>query len=588
MTPVPQKKESTTMAAAATATTTTSASTTASSSFSSGSCPRMHGICDSVLDAIGATPLIRLNHIAAHLECEILVKAEFFNAGGSVKDRIAKQMIDDAEAAGHIQPGVTTLIEPTSGNTGIGIALAAAVRGYKCIICLPEKMSKEKVDVLKALGAEIIRTPTEAAYDAPDSHISVARRLRDEIPHGYILDQYGNPSNPVAHYDGTGREIWQQCHGRIDMLVAGAGTGGTLTGTAKRLKEYNPHMQIVGVDPEGSILAVPDSLNDKKRLEAYHVEGIGYDVSCVRAFVPTRCAEKEGNSHSRTFLMILVCIFIPDVLDRSLVDKWYKSNDTESLVMMRRLIRDEGLLCGGSSGAAVAAALEAAKSLKKGQRCVVILPDSVRNYMTKALSDDWMGDHGFIDGDLVKMKKFQSWWATKRVCDLPISTPLTITSDVLCKHAIALMKQEGFDMVPVLDDGHVVGVVTEGNMTTRVLSGRCSMDASVAEAGVIYKTFHKFTMNTTLAEVASALDHDPFVLIVTEQRCYSGQTKKRKPGVVAAGNGSSSGGGGDIASDVGIVSDSCQAEVVHLVSGIVSRIDLLDFISSSPDEKEEK
>lgn len=174
---------------------------------------------------------------------------------------------------------------------------------------------------------------------------------------------------------------------------------------------------------------------------------------------------------------------MPDVLDRSLVDEWHKSNDTESLVMMRRLIRDEGLLCGGSSGAAIACALEAAKSLRKGQRCVVILPDSVRNYMSKALNDDWMGDHGFIDGQVIKEKNYQSWWATKRVYDLPISTPLTITSDVLCKHAVALMKKEGFDMVPVLDDGHVIGVVTEGNMTSRLLSGRCRMDASVAEAG---------------------------------------------------------------------------------------------------------
>lgn len=243
------------------------------------SCPRMKGICNDVMDAIGGTPLIRLNHIAEHLDCEILVKAEFLNAGGSVKDRIAKQMVEDAEQAGKIQPGLTTLIEPTSGNTGIGIALAAAVKGYKCIICLPEKMSKEKVDVLKALGAEIIRTPTEAAYNAPDSHISVARRLLEEIPNAHILDQYANPSNPAAHYYGTGEEIWQQCGGKIDMLVAGAGTGGTLTGTARRLREYNQDIRIVGVDPEGSILAVPDSLNDKKRLEAYHVEGIGYDVS---------------------------------------------------------------------------------------------------------------------------------------------------------------------------------------------------------------------------------------------------------------------------------------------------------------------
>ena len=188
---------------------------------------RTNTICDSVLDVIGDTPMVRLNRIAANLPCEMLVKCEFFNAGGSVKDRIGKRMVEDAEKAGQLQRG-DTLIEPTSGNTGIGIALAAAIKGYRCIITLPEKMSKEKVDVLKALGAEIVRTPTEASWDAPESHISVAKRLKEEIPNSHILDQYGNPSNPLAHYDGTAEEIIRQCDGKIDMLVAGAGTGGTM------------------------------------------------------------------------------------------------------------------------------------------------------------------------------------------------------------------------------------------------------------------------------------------------------------------------------------------------------------------------
>jgi cystathionine beta-synthase len=189
---------------------------------------RSNSICDSILDVIGDTPMIRLNRVASHVPCEVVVKCEFFNAGGSVKDRIGKRMVLDAEALGRIQPGETTLIEPTSGNTGIGIALCAAVKGYKCIITLPEKMSKEKVDVLKALGAEIVRTPTEAAWDAPESHISVAKKLMEELPNSHILDQYGNPSNPLAHYEGTAEEIWCQCNGKIDMLVAGAGTGGTM------------------------------------------------------------------------------------------------------------------------------------------------------------------------------------------------------------------------------------------------------------------------------------------------------------------------------------------------------------------------
>jgi len=531
---------------------------------------RWNGICDDVLDAIGDTPLVRLNRVGSELPCEFLVKCEFFNAGGSVKDRIGRQMVEDAEAAGVIKPG-DTLIEPTSGNTGIGLALASAVKGYRCIITMPEKMSKEKVDVLKGLGAEIIRTPTEAAYDAPDSHISVARRLRQEMGAGaHILDQYSNPSNPKAHYEGTAEEIIRQVgrDRKIDMLVAGAGTGGTISGLARRLKEHNPEIKIVGVDPEGSILAVPDRLNDPNRLEPYHVEGIGYD-------------------------------FIPDVLDRSLVDVWYKSNDHDSLVMMRKLIRDEGLLCGGSSGSAVSCALRAAKDagLRAGQRCVVILPDSVRNYMTKALSDDWMSDHGYVDGDVIKAKNYQSWWATRRVYELPISTPLTITGNVRCKDAIALIKREGFDMVPVLDDtGGCVGIVTEGNMTNRILSGRCSPDCTVADAGVIYKTFHKFTMNDTLARIAQALDHDPFVLIVTEQRCFSAsvppEAKKRKMSYDTTDKDSS----GDDASAAAAAAAAAtkspaspvagEAKLVtrSVVSGIVSRIDLIDFISSEGDK----
>lgn len=319
------------------------------------------------------------------------------------------------------------------------------------------------------------------------------------------------------------------------------------SGIAKKLKEHNPNVIIVGVDPEGSLLAQPEHLNDAHRLESYQVEGIGYD-------------------------------FIPKVLDRSLVDQWYKSNDTESLVMMRRLIRDEGLLCGGSSGAAVACALKAASTLKKGQRCVIILPDSVRNYMTKALSDDWMLDNGFVDNDVIKAKRYETWWATKRVCDLPINTPLTITSDVSCKDAISLLKQEGYDMVPVLSDGAVIGCVTEGNMTNRLLKGRAMPDDTVEDAGVIYKTFHKFTMNDTLQTLAHALDHDPYALIVTEQRCFSGGAKKKQKLNLGEPKSASDSGEGDSIATAG---SNVKTNVAtrSVVSGIVTRIDLLDFVS---------
>lgn len=506
-------------------------------------------VCDSILDAIGNTPLIRLNKVASGVKCTVLAKCEFFNAGGSVKDRIGKRMVLDAEQAGLIQKG-DTLIEPTSGNTGIGIALAAATKGYRCIITMPEKMSKEKVDVLKALGAEIVRTPTEAAYDAPDSHISVARRLQQEIPNSHILDQYANPSNPLAHEEGTAQEIWRQTGGKIDVLVAGAGTGGTITGLARGLKKYNPNLKVVGVDPQGSILAVPDRLNDEKRLCPYQVEGIGYD-------------------------------FVPQVLDRTLVDEWMKCNDLDSLVMMRKLIREEGLLCGGSCGAAVSCALKYAATLPADQTVVVILPDSVRNYMTKALSDDWMVDHGFVDHDVIQPKKRgQAWWADRRVCDLPLlSTPLTITSNVTCKDAIALLKEEGFDMVPVIaDNSVVVGVVTEGNMTSALLGGRAEPDTTVEDAGVIYKTFRKIGLNHSLADLAQALDWEPYALIVTEQRCFTGgapaaSSPPNKEDTDSVTTTSTTGGGGSVVTR-------------SVVSGIVTRIDLLDYVSTRAPKEE--
>lgn len=314
-------------------------------------------IYDSILDTVGKTPMVKINKLATHLKCNVYAKCEFFNPGGSVKDRIAKSMTLEAQKAGLIKPG-DTLIEPTSGNTGIGIALAGAVLGYKVIITMPEKMSREKQIALESLGAKIIRTPTEAAWDAPDSHISIAIKLQKEIPNAHILDQYANINNVMAHYYGTGPEIYEDLNGKVNMVVAGAGTGGTITGIAKYMKEKNKDIKIVGADPVGSLLAGPSDI------KSYHVEGIGYD-------------------------------FIPDVLDRSLIDEWIKTEDQPSFQAARRLIKEEGLLCGGSSGTAMYAALQAAESLNEGENCVVILPDGIRNYMTKFLSDEWMKEHQF-------------------------------------------------------------------------------------------------------------------------------------------------------------------------------------------------
>ncbi|ESO08145.1 hypothetical protein HELRODRAFT_98264, partial [Helobdella robusta] len=323
-------------------------------------------IFPNVLSQIGNTPLVRMNKIPADdgVQCEMLAKCEFFNAGGSIKDRIATRMVEEAEKSGRLKPG-DTLIEPTSGNTGIGLALVAAVKGYRCIIVLPEKMSKEKVDVLKALGAEIIRTPTSASFDSPDSNMRVAARLLREIPNSHVLDQYRNPANPLAHYDETAEEIIQDCDGKLDMLVCAAGTGGTIAGLARKIKEKIPSCLIIGVDPVGSILAQPKELNVTDKT-FYEVEGIGYD-------------------------------FLPTVFCRKYVDRWYKSEDKPSFIMARRLIRQEGLLCGGSSGSIMYCAVQAAKDYKLGpdKRVVVILPDSIRNYMTKHLNDDWMRARSF-------------------------------------------------------------------------------------------------------------------------------------------------------------------------------------------------
>ncbi len=316
-------------------------------------------ILDNISQAIGNTPTVKLNSVGCELACDLYVKCEFFNAGGSVKDRIGLRMVEKAEKSGRIKPG-DTLIEPTSGNTGIGMALTAAVKGYRCIIVMPEKMSKEKQVILEALGAEIVRTPTEAAWDSPESHIGVAKKLNQEISDSHILDQYSNPDNPDAHYEGTAEEILAEFGTDLDMCVMGVGTGGTITGVAKKLKEKIPSIKIIGADPFGSILGGGDDVFP------YQVEGIGYD-------------------------------FFPDVLDNDLVDDYVKVNDQDSFVMARRLIKEEGLLCGGSSGTAMVAALEKAKDLEAAQKCLVILPDGVRNYLSKFLSDEWMKKEGFME-----------------------------------------------------------------------------------------------------------------------------------------------------------------------------------------------
>src|SRR3954468_10869515 len=431
---------------------------------------------DSILDATGMTPTVRLARIGKTLPCELLGKCEFMNPGGSVKDRIGIRMLRDAERTGRIKPG-DTLIEPTSGNTGIGIAIAAAVRGYRVIITMPEKMSQEKQVVLEALGAEIIRTPTEAAWDSPESHIGVARRLREIIPNAHILDQYSNPSNPGAHEEGTGREIIDQCGGKLDAVVMTAGTGGTISGVAKVIKREVPGCKVVGVDPEGSILAGPGEI------KTYKVEGIGYD-------------------------------FIPDVLDRRLVDKWIKSNDRESFLIARQLIRQEGLLCGGSSGSAVWAGMQIARELGPGKRVVVILPDSIRNYLSKFVDDRWMRQQGFTKGD----------WEMGTVADVmrALGRREVISLDLNDKlgRATDLFKQHGISQMPVNDSGKLAGILTESDLLHHLVSGRANKDTVVAE--VMERKVSVVATHASSSELPRIFERGEVAIVVDDHRAVLG------------------------------------------------------------------
>ncbi|KAI1153362.1 putative cystathionine beta-synthase [Nemania diffusa] len=488
----------------------------------------------SATELIGNTPLVRLNKIPQSLgiECQVYAKVELFSAGGSVKDRIALRMIEEAERSGRIKPG-DTLIEPTSGNTGIGLALVGAVKGYKTIITLPEKMSAEKVSVLKALGATIIRTPTQAAWDAPESHIGVARRLVKEIPNAHILDQYSNENNPLAHEFGTAEEIWTQTAGKITCIVAGAGTGGTITGLANGLRKHNKDIKAVAADPQGSILALPEALNQEHRDEPYKVEGIGYD-------------------------------FIPDVLDQQTVDKWYKTDDKESFKLARRLIAEEGLLVGGSSGSALAAAIKAAKDLGLGKDdvVVVILPDSIRSYLTKFADDDWLAANDLLlptdaaakeaaASNVPAATEVGDPYAGATIRSLRLKPVTSVLSATSCAEAIETMRDRGFDQLPVLagPGGKLVGLVTLGNLLSYISRGRATGQSPVGDVmfnfgkmdevvtdpregkGAKRRKFVEITLDTPLTELNHFFEWNS-AAVVTESSGDKGKTLSKPVAVV--------------------------------------------------------
>ena len=379
---------------------------------------------DSVLEAVGHTPLVRLSRISGGLPITLLAKAEQLNPGGSIKDRIALAMIEDAEARGLLLPG-GTIIEATAGNTGVGLALVAACKGYRCIFVLPDKMSEDKVNLLRAYGAEVVITPTAVAPDSPESYNGVADRLAREIPGAFRPNQFANRNNPEAHYLSTGPEIWEDTDGKVDVLVAGMGTCGTISGTGRYLKEQNPDVIVIGADPEGSILS-----GDSPR--TYKVEGIGED-------------------------------YIPATFNRQVVDEFIRVNDQESFSIARRLAREEGLLVGGSAGTAVAAALKYAERLVEHKVIVVVLPDPGRNYLSKIFSDRWMEDNGFVDGPRQRVTAADVLASKHALPNL-----VSVERDDPLIRAIEVMRGIGISQLPVLDGGQVVGAVTE-TATARAL-----------------------------------------------------------------------------------------------------------------------
>ncbi|HLV80592.1 MAG TPA: cystathionine beta-synthase [Chthonomonadaceae bacterium] len=405
-----------------------------------------HGVlaADSVLDLIGETPLLRLNtRLARGLKAGLYAKLEYLNPGGSVKDRIGLRMIEAAEQAGLLRKG-GTIVEPTSGNTGVGLAMVAALKGYKIICVMPDKMSQEKIALLKAYGAEVVVTPTNVPRESPDSYYSVAERLAREIPGGFQPNQYFNENNPLSHYETTGPEIWRQTSGKIDVFVAGVGTGGTISGVARYLKEQNPRVRIVGVDPEGSIFTGD--------VRPYKIEGVGED-------------------------------FIPGTADLGIIDDWERVGDREAFLISRRLAREEGVLVGGSGGMALAGALRYARRLKESKVVVVLLPDSGRGYLSKIYNDDWMRDQGFLDR-----------FGNRRV----VGDLLPQTSRLICagagetvRTAIDRLHQNSISQMPVVEGAPpkddrpprletVVGTLEERSLLEKVFRHPETIDAAVA------------------------------------------------------------------------------------------------------------
>jgi cystathionine beta-synthase len=432
-------------------------------------------VLDTFLDAMGDTPLVRLHSVTRGVRATVLAKLEMLNPGGSVKDRIGIRMIEAAERQGLLKPG-GTIVEPTSGNTGHGLAIAAAIRGYKCIFVMPDKMSQEKISLLRAYGAEVVITPTAVAPESPESYYRVADRLAAEIPGAFQPNQYFNPENPRTHYETTGPEIWRQTDGEVDVFVAGVGTGGTISGVGRYLKEQDPGVTIVGADPEGSVYS-----GDTPR--PYLVEGIGED-------------------------------FWPDTFDPSVVDRYVKVSDRDSFLTARAVTRQEGILVGGSCGTAVFAALQVARELDASKTVVVLLPDTGRGYLSKVYSESWMLQYGMLDrAEAIRVDEVLA----SKGGELP---PLiTVSARAKVRQAVDTLHQHSISQAPVVredsaDVAQFVGSIRDRELLDRIFRDPDALQADVAEA--MAPPMPMVEWDEPVESAFAELEHGPAVLVAKE------------------------------------------------------------------------
>jgi cystathionine beta-synthase len=437
---------------------------------------------ETVLDTIGWTPLIRLTRVTRGIRTPVYAKAEFFNPGGSIKDRIAMPIIEQAERSGALKPG-GVIVEATSGNTGIGLAIAAALRGYRCIFTMPDKMSQEKVRLLKAFGAEVIITPTAVPPDHPDHYLMTAKRIAHDTPNALFANQFYNDANPQAHYETTGPELWSQTSGRITHFVYGAGTGGTITGVGRYLKKQNPNVRIVAGDPVGSILAEMFRTNGQAKAEGvpYKVEGIGQDK-------------------------------IPGTLDMSVIDEFVTVGDKESFAMARRLTREEGLFVGGSSGLIVHVALDVARRADDPNALVVAaLPDTGERYLSKLYNDEWMRENQLLDADRTPLGHVLRTKSDHRGDIVGVAPGQTV------RQALRLMHLHDVSQLPVMDNGSCVGAVTESALSAKSLDDGKLLDATVGQ--VMDAPFPIVDDQQSADSVAKLLSKSsPAVLVRTDGR----------------------------------------------------------------------